>query len=607
MAKVDEKDTPKYKHPQILILDMQPTVLDALKSKGYNVSQGSLGKPYKVQRSAKYDLFERNHHLPRDYKEQEIVILDMQYIVREKEIELEEYDAGLETWWVSLKDGYVNPRLLMGRMIQSDFDRILHSGGVFVIFASPIEKQDYYWGDQGYARRDTQQSFELENWNFLSIFDYLVVGVDHGSSVYISEDLDKGAALTRLLAEHLDSVEYNCTVGMLSYKTEEWRCLLKNKYNHCIGGVIGPKENREGWVFILPDLEDKATFVANLVDQVLPSIVPKLFPEIESASWVVRPEYEFPRVAQLRQEIVIVREGANATVAALQEKIGEEQDQTAYLFDLLRETGDALVQAVHKALLVLGFQNVIDVDKQLKEEGKQRQNLEDLQIQDKSPLLVCEIKGIAPKPSDDDALKVQKYVVLRMREQKRTDVQGLTVINHQRHLPPLDRDNSMPFRKEILVAAEEQSIGLLTAWDLHRLTRSYLQNGWNPEVVMPVFYRIGRIEPVPSHYEYVGTIERYIEEIGVIGIEVKGASLQKGDRIAFELPVIFHEQECTSLEFDNQPIDVAEAGQVVGTKTDLTKDQVSFGTRVFRIVKAEEHQTTPSGPSGSSEPPPNSG
>ena len=104
-----------------------------------------------------------------------------------------------------------------------------------------------------------------------------------------------------------------------------------------------------------------------------------------------------------------------------------------------------------------------------------------MQIHDGEIKLIVEIKGINGFPSDEDILAVQKYVPLRMREWDYTQIQGLTIINHQKHIPPLNRDNDLPFRKEMLEVTEEQNIGLLTTWDLHRLVRSFIHNEWKHE------------------------------------------------------------------------------------------------------------------------------
>ena len=253
----------------------------------------------------------------------------------------------------------------------------------------------------------------------------------------------------------------------------------------------------------------------------------------------------------------------------------------------MRATGDELVAAVHQSLHVLGFSDIVDVDQQLANEGVNRKNREDLQIHDDSPTLIVEVKGINSFPSDEEALTVQKYVVLRMREWNRTDVQGLSVINHQRNLPPLDRGNTMPFRQEILDVAREQSIGLLTAWDLHRLVRSFLNNQWKHEYIRHLFYASGRVEIVPSHYSYIGVIERYIENLGVVGIRAEAVTFSVGDRIAFELPAVFEQQVCESLQLNNADIDKAELGTLVGLKTNLSKQQAKEGTRVFKIMDVD--------------------
>lgn len=269
----------------------------------------------------------------------------------------------------------------------------------------------------------------------------------------------------------------------------------------------------------------------------------------------------------------------------LSEEISTVESEHAYLFDLVQETGTPLVHAVMKALGILGFEQVVDVDAMIDEsiDGPSTYD-EDLRIEDRSPILICEVKGVGGFPADEDALAVQKYVVRRIKEWDRTDVQGITVINHQRHLPPLDRENRLPFRDELLIAAEEQEIGLLTTWDLHRLTRSKLRNEWPSHTAIPLLYKSGRIQPVPTHYEYVGTIQAFIEDIGVVGVKVTDAHLHKGDRVAFELPVVFEEQVCDSLQVDNNPVDSAKVGDLAGIKTELTKDQAKNGTRVYRII-----------------------
>ena len=324
--------------------------------------------------------------------------------------------------------------------------------------------------------------------------------------------------------------------------------------------------------------------MAKLLKNVLPDLSPHLFPHAEGARWVQRSEYELPRILELRSQIARIQEETREQVTALEHSIAEERERWNYLHDLIRETGRPLVKATKQTLELLGFSSIVDVDEAMQESKDTGPRREDLQIRDASPILLVEVKGISNLPRDAEALQVWKYVAPRMREWKRTDIQGLAIMNHQRHLPALDRENGSPFREEILTNALDQKFGLLTTWDLFRLARSYLKNHWRPEHIKGLFYQSGRIDPVPSHYEFVGVTQHFWEKPGAIGVKIESSEIRQGDRIAFELPVEFEEQDVDSLQIDNSPVDIAEAGSLAGIKTHLTKEQARKGVRVFRLI-----------------------
>jgi len=97
----------------------------------------------------------------------------------------------------------------------------------------------------------------------------------------------------------------------------------------------------------------------------------------------------------------------------------------------------------------------------------------------------------------------------------------------------------MPFRQELIDAALERTVGLMTSWDLYRLVRNFQKLDWHPEDVKPVLYRIGRIEPVPEHYSYIGKIAKaWTDKFGVV---IESADVQIGDRVAVEFPIEFEE------------------------------------------------------------------
>ena len=276
---------------------------------------------------------------------------------------------------------------------------------------------------------------------------------------------------------------------------------------------------------------------------------PHLFPEHAAFGWVREPQYELPNVAALQRQIAEVEAAAREKTETLTQAITAERAKWEFLHELLRETGDPLLEAVQTALGTIGFKDVRNSDK-LASGGRK---WEDLQVHDRSPVLLVEIKGVAGTGTEHDAIQVGKYLAPRMKEWNRTDVSGVSIINHQRNLPGLDRSTS-PFTDVVLENALSQGFGLMTTWDLFRLVRNFLQLGWKPEDLQPLFYQAGRIDAVPAHYEFVGVIEKYFERPAVVGISVSGAALRQGDQIAFELPIDFIEQDVNSLEVERKSV-----------------------------------------------------
>lgn len=76
-SRVQGLETPKpIKHPKILLLDLEKDIETRLKGEGFNVSWGSFGSPYKVQKASGYQKVLVSPTLP-NHEEQEIVIVDL--------------------------------------------------------------------------------------------------------------------------------------------------------------------------------------------------------------------------------------------------------------------------------------------------------------------------------------------------------------------------------------------------------------------------------------------------------------------------------------------------------------------------------------------------
>ncbi|WP_351060512.1 hypothetical protein, partial [Psychrobacter sp. TB20-MNA-CIBAN-0197] len=65
--------------------------------------------------------------------------------------------------------------------------------------------------------------------------------------------------------------------------------MATNKYG---SDVALAGQHGDGLIFIFPQISDKASFIADLVESVLPEYLPNLFPDIEKGKWTHLPEYE---------------------------------------------------------------------------------------------------------------------------------------------------------------------------------------------------------------------------------------------------------------------------------------------------------------------------
>lgn len=585
---------PRYPKPKILLIDLKDDSETVLKAAGYTVVAGTFGTPYKTSKDNSYRPVATDFDLP-NYAEQEIVIIDLlppETLDNPKE---EHHSvSGEYDHWAKCNFGVIDPRPVAMSIFRPDFDRILVHGGAFIIFADHHTFYEIVYGRDTSRGLNIRRDMIYDNWSFLTTLHSSRFETQFIQGTEITVPNQKHP-LGKILARHLTGTYFNCTLAPKQHfaaanqiyytndRFKAWARIATDKYGAPVAGAFFPDDEVSGWIFIFPQVADKSRFLLEFLRDVLPELDPQLFPFAEGGQWIYRDEYQMPSILKMRQQIERIEVEAREKVKAIEEKIQAEQEEKAYLRDLLTETGDPLVKAVKKTFEVLGCQSVLDMDEEMKKTGDTGGRREDLRIVDEPDTLLVEVKGIAGLPADADALQVQKYLIVRMKEWKRTNVHGLEIINHQKGLPPLDREQEMPFRDDILVNAEEQQFGLMTTWDLYRLARSFLKNNWKPEHVKPLFMGLGRIMPVPTHYEFVGVIENFWEKAGAVGVRIQEAAIRIKDRITFDLPIDFEEQIVDSLQVDNEQVMIAEASTLAGIKTHLTKQQLRKGVRVYRV------------------------
>lgn len=566
-------DAIKFDKPKVLLIDVESSAFDALVKVGFNVKEGTFGQPYKVQKTAGFQQLISEPLLP-NHTEQEIVIIDLHHSVVDHPIGETHRPEGEHDLWGKCDHGFIDPRVRSTASVIDDFDRILTTGGVFVVFAAQKTPGLICSARKRFRDLEEMKFLKFDEWSFLTELTDMDISSSYGEEM---NAVDLNTPIGKLLKSHLSGGFYDCTIRGGYRRTEPWSTLVKNKFNQDV--AVFRTCHTNGLIIVLPQLKDKSGFLKSLFTDVLPEMAPHLFPGIEQGRWTHMQDYELPGVVSLNDQRSQITAKFQSDLAALEVQVSQVRKMDGWMHDLLTQTGDPLVSAVQTGLKTLGFKKVVDMDQVRDKLGKSRR--EDLQIQDTSPTLIVDVKGIANFPGDEDVLQASKHATLLMREQNRTDIFGLSLVNHQRHIPPMQRENEMPFRQELLHVATESQLGLLTAWDFYRLVRSAQVNQWKFEHVQPIIYRHGRFEITPTHYKYLGRVTKVWKD--KFGIDIEAGTVEAGGRIAIEFPVLFEETDVMELMVEGNKVTAATVGNKTGIPWSAARPKLREGMRVFKI------------------------
>jgi putative protease len=82
--------------------------------------------------------------------------------------------------------------------------------------------------------------------------------------------------------------------------------------------------------------------------------------------------------------------------------------------------------------------------------------------------------------------------------------------------------------------------------------------------------------------EEVGVIVKFFAKPSVAALEIKSGSIKNGDLLRFKGHTTDFTEEVASMQIDNQPIEEAKAGDLVGIRV---KDRVRENDKVYKVLK----------------------
>ena len=559
--------TPRHYKPRILLIDMPEQTGETLSDLGYNISSGHWGVMHRCRPVGELRGVTENFDLP-SHTEQDILCVDLARSgAPTTGYRTPGFGRGLMCWFQRPTTGWVGCASLAQTSLSDDFDRIVNHGGVFVIFMQERIRTTYLraqfieWYNNGNPdiHGAGRQELITNNLGFLSMLreSHLYVRHDSGKDIRV---ITTDSSVSRILGRHKQDARFEATFSRgSSLAAKIWMPMAESSYGATVAAQIGPLKSG-GLILLVPQIKDKASFVRDLLVEALPEMTPHLFPDHAAHKWVKSTAYAFPKVLALKEQQKKVLAEADKRKDALQDQINEYEETLRFAFDICTQTGGDLVTSVQQCLEFLEFGDVRDVDKE------EDQLQEDLQIMGSGSPILLEVKGINGLPREDDTLQVVKYLVRRQREWSDTDIHALSVINHQRNLPPRERDNQGVFTKSQVNDARDLGYGLVTTWDLHQLMRGVVVLGWPKNTVQSMLRKTGRILTIPPHYEYLGDVVEVWKEPRAFSVTGEKAIIRQGDRLAVKVAGEFTESVVESLQLEDESVPEATLERVVGMK-----------------------------------------
>ena len=261
----------------------------------------------------------------------------------------------------------------------------------------------------------------------------------------------------------------------------ELQILAESHRNHPVSAVL---RKGRGFCLLLPWFGEKNIEVAGLIlGQVLPETSPWLFAG-EKSDWIDSPEYSFPGLLEVYEQMEEEKERHMKALIRFQEKIAELKltEQEAFI-KLLVAQDEELRKALTNVFKYLEWLNVIDVVQYWKHVIRIKE--EDLWLLDEdeksveelirgAELILVEVKGGLEGASDEDCFQLQRYKGRRMQEFNNTRMKALLVGNY--YYKTEAKLRGIPFTEKQTNEATKDGNGLLTTYELFKAIKAEKQN-----------------------------------------------------------------------------------------------------------------------------------
>jgi hypothetical protein len=556
--------------PRICCIDLSDEIIEALRKIGANIYKGTLGDKIKVPNinrgSARQLLL--SFDFPKNLHEYDIIIIDLNNfkIVDYKQ---QDHTRTMHTGKTSVSllssfpETLFDPRPMGSFILRNLIHEITNREFLVLAFSSASYDIDYEpieINDGGYSERQG-----LQKYNIYSFWDYVPTSTPkYGKELILEPGI---AELQPILGKYQEGSVYNQTfhhpttwTNQGSVEDDRYTPLFKN-LNGDIVSYSESSENRN--LILLPQLQDKCNFILDFLSKAGPSLYPSLFPYSTTFNWKKEQDYWLPNHSDLLKEKDAIEEEFKRKNEELEKRISDNENKFSFLHEIISETGDNLTNALVKYLKWLEFKNVEKYDKRNESTGALE---EDIQVKMDDGLLITECKGIGGTSTDADCSQISKIKHRRSKERGKFDVSALYIVNHQRHLPPLKRQNP-PFTEHQKQDAINDARGLLSTWQLFNLYFD-IQNGIiSKQNARKLILSHGLIEFRPIGLTYVDEPKEIFNEGKVCIVNIDNVTIKTNDELLVEKNGKFEKALIIDIQDNGKSIQQVSKGEY-GLKLD---------------------------------------
>ena len=553
---------------RVLCVDMEQDIIDFLKSESLEVYNGSLG-PIIDARNYKYSWdvlpLELDLNIPDNLHEYSVIIEDLS-----AHRETITYDYTKNDVKGKFYDAEDNFRCLCLKWPQNIFDPVPFGTAIIdnnlkykedflikILFQAKRYEVGYYQMNNNYYREEVFGRFS--NYQYVNNF---TLNAKCGDCVVVANNKLAKTLFADLIGQisyvqtYFHSYHYD-TDGITRIKNKNFLPLLTNVQGEIISYAY--YEENKSFTIMFPILQNKRLLLERLFKEFLYQTFSELFPMQKENSWLTNREYELPEIIKLNRDKEEALRIYEETIVQKDKEIKVIREKYDFLFDMLIETGDSLVNNVKHYLEWLGFDNVQSMDEEVKE-GEDFQ--EDLQIHlANNELLIIEVKGLYGTSKDNECSQISKIELRRIHERKYSNVHSLYIVNNERGKEPLKRQMP-PFTETQIKDAEFAHRAMAYTYQLFNLYFEIEAGIITKEEARNALFQNGFVD-FRSNFKSLGKPYGYFKNNKVVCIELHDTILSVGDKVYFEddrqrLNVV----EIVNIQVDRQNRQTVKDGKV---------------------------------------------